>query len=200
MLRVGLTGGIGTGKTTVADLFAGYGAPIVDADAIAKQLLEPGQAAYQQTIKRFGKDILHDNGHIDRNRLRKRVFDIPQERKHLEAIIHPQVRSEISTTVNKLDALYCIIVIPLLFEAEQEDLVDRVLVVDADRDHQIQRATKRSNLSTDEVTKIIDAQISRQQRLERADDVITNNDNLEQLEQKVEKLHHKYISLTKSTT
>lgn len=200
MLHIGLTGGIGSGKSTVANLFALRGVPVIDADVIAKRVLEPGQTAFQLTVKAFGNEILNEHGSIDRDRLRKQIFDYPQDRKRLEAIVHPEVRREIHEILRELTAAYCIIVIPLLFEAGQEDLVDRILVIDTERVRQIERTAARNGLQQDEISKIIDAQISREERRKRADDIITNNDEPSKLTKEVEKLHNKYKALCQTTT
>jgi len=200
MLHIGLTGGIGSGKSTVANLFALRGVPVIDADVIAKRVLEPGQTAFQLTVKEFGNEILNGHGRIDRDLLRKQIFDHPQDRKRLEAIVHPEVRREIHEILRELTAPYCIIVIPLLFEAGQEDLVDRILVIDTDRVRQIERTAARSGLQQDEISKIIDAQISREERRRRADDIITNNDEPSKLTKEVEKLHNEYKALCQTAT
>jgi dephospho-CoA kinase len=197
MLRIGLTGGIGSGKTTVADMFAGHGVPVIDADEIARALVTPYQPAYDEIIEAFGRAIVDDDGNIDRDKLRQLVFDNTQRRQELEAILHPRVRTEIHHRSLELDAPYCVIVIPLLIEADQLDLVERVLVVDLDEEKQVQRVGARSGLSEAEVRKIIAAQIERSERLRHADDVIENNADLASLEAQVEKLHRRYLTLAR---
>lgn len=198
MLRVGLTGGIGSGKSTAAALFAGHGVPVIDADEIAHQLVTPGQPAYEQVIKTFGRGIVATNGRLDRDRLRRIVFADPEQRKRLEAILHPLVRREIQRETRRLQAPYCIIVIPLLIEANQRDLVDRVLVIDCDERLQLQRVAGRSQLTEDEIRKIVGAQLSRNERLRHADDVILNNTDLGELRANVEALHQRYLTLARS--
>jgi dephospho-CoA kinase len=198
MLRVGLTGGIGSGKSTAAALFAGHGAPVIDADEIARQLVTPEQPAYEQVLKTFGRDIVGPSGKLDRDRLRRIVFSDPGHRKRLEAILHPLVRGEIQQQTQRLQAPYCIIVIPLLIEANQRDLVDRVLVIDIDEALQLQRVTARSQLTADEIRKIIGAQLSRSERLRHADDVIINSMGLGELRANVEALHERYLTLARS--
>lgn len=198
MLRVGLTGGIGSGKSTAAALFAGHGVPVIDADEIAHQLVTPGQPAYEQVIKTFGRGIVATNGRLDRDRLRRIVFADPEQRKRLEAILHPLVRREIQRETRRLQAPYCIIVIPLLIEANQRDLVDRVLVIDCDEGLQLQRVAGRSQLTEDEIRKIVGAQLSRNERLRHADDVILNNTDLGELRANVEALHQRYLTLARS--
>ena len=197
MLRIGLTGGIGSGKTTVADMFANHGSPVIDADEIARALVAPYQPAYDEIIEAFGRDIVDGEGNIDRDKLRRLVFDDTQRRRELEAILHPRVRTEIHHQSVELDAPYCIIVIPLLIEADQLDLVERVLVIDLDEEKQVHRVGARSGLSEAEVRKIIAAQIERSERLRHADDVIENNADMVSLEAQVEKLHRCYLALAR---
>ncbi|MBW8055394.1 MAG: dephospho-CoA kinase [Acidiferrobacterales bacterium] len=197
MLRIGLTGGIGSGKSSAAAMFARRGVPVIDADEIAKQLVAPGQPAYERIIQRFGKEFVDADGFIDRGRLRRHVFDDPASRRELEAILHPRVRQQIQRQLRALRAPYCVIVIPLIFEANQQDLVDRILVIDAAEDTQVQRVAARSSLADDEIRKIIAAQIGRNVRLRQAHDVITNEGELEQLEERVDAFHTRYLDLAR---
>lgn len=197
MLRIGLTGGIGSGKSSAAAMFARRGVPVIDADEIAKQLVAPGQPAYERIIQRFGKEFVDADGFIDRGRLRRHVFDDPASRRELEAILHPRVRRQIQRQLRALRAPYCVIVIPLIFEANQQDLVDRILVIDAAEDTQVQRVAARSSLTDDEIRKIIAAQIGRNVRLRQAHDVITNEGELEQLEERVNAFHTRYLDLAR---
>lgn len=197
MLRIGLTGGIGSGKSSAAAMFARRGVAVIDADEIAKQLVAPGQPAYERIIQRFGKEFVDANGFIDRGRLRRHVFDDPASRRELEAILHPRVRQQIQRQLRALRAPYCVIVIPLIFEANQQDLVDRILVIDAAEDTQVQRVAARSSLADDEIRKIIAAQIGRNVRLRQAHDVITNEGELEQLEERVDAFHTRYLDLAR---
>lgn len=196
MLRVGLTGGIGSGKTTVAQLFARRAVPIIDADTIARRLSARGQPAFHHIIEYFGKEILGADQEIDRQRLRVRVFNAPQERKQLEAILHPRVRQAMQQEIEDLHAPYCILAIPLLIEAGFLDLVDRVLVVDTDEQLQIHRVMARNNMDADTVKKILASQTGRAQRLAYAHDCIVNNADLKHLEREVERLHRAYIACT----
>lgn len=200
MLRVGLTGGIGSGKSTAAALFAGHGVPVIDADEIARQLVTPEQPAYREIVQTFGNEVVGTSGNLDRDRLRSIVFSDPEQRQRLEAILHPLVRREIQRQTQRLKAPYCIIVIPLLIEANQRDLVDRVLVIDVDEALQLQRVAERSQLRTDELRKIIGAQLSRSERLRHADDVILNNTDLGQLRASVDALHERYLALARSSS
>jgi dephospho-CoA kinase len=200
MLRVGLTGGIGSGKSTAAALFAGHGVPVIDADEIVRQLVTPDQPAYHEILQTFGREIVSASGNLDRDRLRRIVFADPEQRKRLEAILHPLVRRGIKRQTQRLRGPYCIIVIPLLIEAGQRDLVDRVLVIDVDEGLQLQRVAARSQLTEDEIRKIIGAQLSRNERLRHADDVILNNTDLAELRASVDALHERYLMLARPPT
>lgn len=196
MLRIGLTGGIGSGKSTIAELFARRAVPIIDADDIARRLASPGQPAHQPIIDRFGKGILGDDQTIDRRKLRLRIFANSAEREQLEAILHPLVRRTIQEEVERLKAAYCIISVPLLIEANLIDMVDRVLVVDADETQQIQRVMARNGMSETEVRQILASQLPRAERLRHADDCIVNNTDLQHLESAVAQLHQTYLTLS----
>ncbi len=197
MLRVGLTGGIGSGKSTVAGLFARHGVPVVDTDEIARRLVAPGQPAQAEIVGAFGTEILDMHDHIDRVRLRQRVFADPAARRRLEAILHPRIRAETVRQMENLRAPYCLIVVPLLIEAGFTDLVDRILVVDADETLRLQRAQARG-LGEADIRNIMASQASRQDRLQKADDVITNNSDLARLEREVARLHGVYSALART--
>lgn len=199
MLRVGLTGGIGSGKSTIASLFVIRGVPVIDTDEIARSLTEPGQECYDEIVRIFGDAILDGNRRIDREQLRERVFDNPDERHRLEAILHPRIRVIVLDKLTALEAPYVIVVVPLLIESGFTDLVDRVLVVDTLENVQIQRTATRSGLSEPEIRKIMSAQASRAQRLQLANDVIENNGDRKQLEAEVERMHQWYLSLATTT-
>lgn len=192
MLRVGLTGGIGSGKSTVANLFAQHGAPIIDADVIARRLVTPGQPGYHEVIYAFGQEIVAANEEIDRARLRERVFDNETARKRLETILHPRIRSAMLAEAAQLRTPYCILVAPLLIESGLHSDVDRVLVIDVPAAIQVGRVMARSGLSAEDVRKIMAAQADRDRRLAHADDVITNDGGMEQLEAAVARLHSLY--------
>lgn len=195
MLRIGLTGGIGSGKSTVAALFATRGVPVIDTDEIAHRLSQPGQAAFDEIVRDFGEGILDENRRIDRNRLRERVFDNDDERRRLEKILHPHIRAAAQEKLAELSAPYCVVVVPLLIESGFQDLTDRILVVDAHENMQIQRTAARSGMSEAEIRKIMSVQASRAQRLQKADDVIDNNSDRKKLEAEVERIHQWYLSL-----
>ena len=195
MLRVGLTGGIGSGKSTIASLFLMRGVPVIDTDEIARTLTEPGQESFAEIVRTFGETILDENRRIDRNRLRERVFDNADERHRLEAILHPRIRVLVREKLAAAEAPYAVVVIPLLIESGFTDLVDRILVVDVMENVQIQRTATRSGLSEPEIRKIMATQASRAQRLQAANEVIENNGDRRQLEAEVERMHQWYLSL-----
>lgn len=199
MLRIGLTGGIGSGKSTVAALFAEHAVPVIDADAIAHRLTLPDGIATEKIIQAFGTDILAPDKSLDRKRLAARVFNDPSQRARLEAILHPLIRAEMQSAIHEVKAPYCLLVIPLLIETQQQDLVDRILVVDVDKNTQLQRTRARDGRSVDEIRAILAAQIDRSQRLKQADDHITNNADLGALKSQVDALHRQYLSLAAQT-
>ena len=199
-LIVGLTGGIGSGKSTVADLFQQLGIPVIDADVIAHTLVEPGQPALVEIIEAFGANTVDASGVLDRARLRKLVFSDPEQRHRLEAILHPKIRREIITLTTNIRTPYCIVVIPLLLETDQRDLVDRILVVDTGVDKQIARVTMRNGLPKHEIMAIITAQASRERRLAAADEVIDNNGSLNELNSQVRAQHEKYLKIARKPT
>ena len=194
---VGLTGGIGSGKTTVANLFAAQGAGLVDADEISRRLTAPAQPAVAEIARKFGGQFIAADGSLDRARMRNMVFTNATARKDLEAILHPLVIQESTRQILASNAPYVIIVVPLLIEsgAAYRGRMDRILVVDCAPENQISRVMERSGLSRSEVLGIIATQASRRQRLNEADDVIHNDDNLEMLSAQVNPLHLRYLGL-----
>lgn len=199
-LIVGLTGGMGSGKSTVADLFQQLGIPVIDADVIAHTLVEPGQPALVEIIEAFGANTVDASGVLDRVRLRKLVFSDTEQRHRLEAILHPKIRREIITLTTNIRTPYCIVVIPLLLETDQRDLVDRILLVDTGVDKQIARVRMRNGLPRHEIMAIITAQASRERRLAAADEVIDNNGSLADLEYQVRAQHKKYLKIVLKPT
>lgn len=195
MLRIGLTGGIGSGKSTVANLFAAHGVPVIDADVIARELVEPGQPALAEIVAAFGADMLDAQGRLDRAKLRARVFDDPSQRKRLEAILHPRIHDLMAERTAAQTAPYALLVIPLLFEADQRDLVDRVLVVDAPAETQRARVSARDRLPPAQIDAMLAAQWDRQRRLDHADDIIDNSGDAAALERQVDALHCRYLDL-----
>jgi len=194
-LLIGLTGGIGTGKSTVCKLFAERGVAVIDADAIAKELVALDQPALQAIVQEFGKGIIDVKGRLRRDRLRSIVFSDPERRKRLEKLLHPLILEEMLSRANRAGGPYCILCIPLLVETDQSSAVDRVLVVDAPQALQIQRVMERDHLTIDEIKAIMHAQASREDRLEAADDVIMNASDMTKLAEQVNALHQKYLAL-----
>ena len=195
MLRIGLTGGIGSGKSTVAALFAACGVPVIDADIIARELVQPGQPALEEITAAFGREVLDEAGRLDRARLRDLVFADPARRERLEAILHPRIRAEMERRLAGCSAPYALLVIPLLFEAGHRDLVDRVLVVDLPEDQQRTRVIARDALPVGQIDAILAAQASRKQRHDGADDLIDNSRDPAALERQVDRLHARYLRL-----
>ena len=193
---VGLTGGIGSGKTTVANLFAAHGAGLVDADEISRRLTAQAQPAVAEIARKFGAQFIAADGSLDRARMRNLVFADAAARKDLEAILHPLVRQESTRQIVASTAPYVIVVVPLLIESgAYRGRMDRILVVDCVPEIQISRVIERSGLSRNEVLAIIATQASRRQRLNEADDVIHNDDGLEMLSAQVTPLHLRYLGL-----
>ncbi|WP_415879767.1 dephospho-CoA kinase [Methylomonas sp. TEB] len=195
MLKIGLTGGIGSGKSTVCRLFAEFGVPIVDADLIARQLVEPGQPALSMIARSFGQQMLNQDGSLNRARLRDAVFTDADKKRELDGIMHPLVYGKIAEDVRELTADYCIIAVPLLLESKNPYVVDRVLLIDCPVDLQIARVTARDKLTRQQVQAIIDSQMSRPERLSKADDVIENIAGPEQLAEQIKRLHNSYTLL-----
>lgn len=207
MLIIGLTGGIGSGKSTVAHHFETLGIPVIDADVITRDLVAPGQPALQEIAQQFGSEFILPNGELDRAQLRQRIFNNngnhEDERKSLEAILHPRAHAEAQRLIAACQsatpqAPYAILSAPLLIESGWTDLVQRILVVDSSRENQVQRTQQRDGLSIEQINHIIDSQADRHTRLAAANDVINNNGNLDALIQQVDALHQKYRRLAKN--
>lgn len=195
MLKIGLTGGIGSGKSTVAKCFAELNIPIIDADKIAHELLKPNTATYKKIITHFSKKFLTARKTLDRNKLRQVIFHNKKERLWLEKLFHPRIRSEMIKRVTALKAPYCVMAIPLLFETKISPKVDRILVVDCPKKTQIKRTSERSSYSISQIKAIIATQLDRKKRLRLADDVIRNTKTVAELKKLVKKLHNHYLSL-----
>lgn len=193
--RVALTGGIGSGKSTVADLFAEQGVAISDADVIAHALTAPGGDALPAIQASFGHALVDTAGYLDRKALRALVFSDPSARRHLEQILHPLIRARMLAETENPPSPYALLVIPLLIETGQDKLADRVLVVDLPESEQIRRVAQRSGLAQDEIQRIMAAQAPRRQRLAAADDVINNSGSREALTSAVLRLHQQYLHL-----
>lgn len=205
MLTVGLTGGIGSGKTTVSDLFQELGAAVIDTDIIARQLVETDNTILHRIIANFGNSILLDDGKqgrrkLDRKKLAKIVFDDEIAREQLESILHPAIRSlvreRIQSLQNDREIPYIIVVIPLLFETGFDDLVDRILVISADEKIRIERVRQRDQRSLDEINAIISHQVTDQIRINGADDIIKNDNDINTLTEQVQQLHDRYRNLS----
>jgi dephospho-CoA kinase len=195
MLVIGLTGGIGSGKSTVSDALAARGAGVIDTDVIARELTEPGQPALGEIAATFGADLIRSDGRLDRDALRALVFSDADARTRLERILHPLIKDRMLERLDALDAPYAVLVIPLLFETNQHTLVDRVLVVDVPETVQRERVQRRSGLTHSEVDRIVASQISRAERLSRADDILDNSGDLPALLAQAERIHCSYIEL-----
>ncbi|SEA80774.1 dephospho-CoA kinase [Alkalimonas amylolytica] len=194
-LVIGLTGGIGSGKTTVANGFAALGIELVDADQVARALVEPGSAALQQIVAHFGEELLQTDGQLDRAALRARVFSHPAEKDWLNQLLHPLIRTEMQRQLLAARSPYVLFVAPLLLENKLQDRIDRLLVVDIPQPLQLQRTLQRDGGSEQQIAAIMAAQISREQRLAAADDIIDNSAEPEQLSARIAQLHQKYLQL-----
>ena len=195
--RVALTGGIASGKTTVANLFAAHGIPLVDSDLIAREVVEPGQPALAAVAEAFGPDVLGPDGRLDRRRLRDIIFSDPTARARLEAILHPAIRGEMErqSAAAAEAGPYQVLVIPLLAEGGRRDRADRVLVVDVPEALQVERLMARDTVSREQAQASLQAQASRAARLAIADDVVTNTGCIDDLRDQVEALHGRYVQL-----
>lgn len=193
---VGLTGGIGCGKSTVAQIFADLGAAVIDTDAISHALTQAGAAGYAEIVRQFGPGFVTPQGKLDRAKLRALIFSDAAAKAKLETILHPLILAQARTELNACNTPYALIVVPLLFETGHYlPLLQRTLVVDCDEASQVQRTMARSNLSESEVRAILAHQLPRQDRLQRADDIIRNEDGLEALQAAVSALHDRYRKL-----
>ena len=194
-LRIGLTGGIASGKSAAAAAFEALAVPVVDADRVAREVVEPGRPALAAVVAEFGPDMVGANGRLDRARLRRIVFADPERRRRLEAVLHPAIRAAMASEVAALTSPYVVIAIPLLVETGQRHAVDRVLVVDCPPELQLARLVARDGESEDGARAMIAAQAGRAERLALADDVLENNGTLEALAAAVADLHAGYLAL-----
>jgi len=195
MLVVGLTGGIGSGKTTVANGFSALGVPVIDTDQLARELVEPGQPALDEIITVFGKDCVTPDGQLKRACIRQQIYSDAALKSQLEDILHPKIRQRIKTLLADLREAYCIVVIPLLLETHQTDLVDRILVVDTPEKEQLTRVAARDSLSDNTVMAIMQSQADRNTRMQAADDIIVNDRDLESLTERILELHTYYMEI-----
>jgi dephospho-CoA kinase len=199
MLIVTLTGGIGSGKTTVSRQFELLGVPVVDTDLLSRELVEPGEVALDEICQHFGQQVLNYDGTLNRAELRRFVFNAPDERKVLEKILHPRIRKLMLERLDALKCSYAIVVIPLLLESGMPNPGDRTLVVDLSVEQQNERVQARDGLSQQQIEQIIQAQTARQQRLNVADDVIDNSSTADKIKVQVEQLHQHYLMLAKKS-
>ena len=195
---IGLTGGIGSGKSSAAALFEDIGVDLIDADDLARDSLSINSEGYKLLIEEFGDKYLDENKNINRELIRKLIFNDSNAKSKLESIIHPIVRSGIETFIKNKKSDYCIIVVPLIFETNSSKIYDRVLVIDCDVDVQISRTSKRDNQTKSDIENIVNKQATREQRLSIADEVIVNNGSLDLLRNEVLKIHKKYLEIVKN--
>ncbi|MDP8033498.1 dephospho-CoA kinase [Pasteurella atlantica] len=196
---VGLTGGIGSGKSTIAEMFQQLGVPVVDADIVAREVVAKGSPLLKQIVEKFGKQVLLQNGELDRSKLRQIIFNHQQNTQWLNNLLHPAIRKEMLRQLNQTQAPYVLWVVPLLIESNLIQYCDRILVIDVLPEIQIERATKRDKNKIEMIKNIMKAQVSREERLSYAQDVIENNlelsENSQNLEQQVSQLHQQYLLL-----
>jgi dephospho-CoA kinase len=192
-LIIALTGGIGSGKSTVANLFADLGVPIIDADQISRELVVSGSPLLEKITSYFGNRYIDDLGNLLREKLRSRIFESEKDRLWLESLLHPAIYEIIKERAKAQKVPYVICVIPLLFETDRPDFIDKVIVVDLAEELQIKRVSERDNISEEEIRAIINSQCSRKERLKKADEIIKNNGDIALLKLQVGKIHKKYL-------
>ncbi len=195
---VAITGGIGSGKTTVANLFAEHGIDLIDADVIAREVVEPGSPGLNAIQEKFGDGILLPSGDLDRAKLREHIFNHPEDKNWLNGLLHPMIREEMMRQCREASSPYCLLIVPLLVENKLQYMADRVLVVDVSENTQIARTVSRDKVSETQVKNILSAQATREERLAVADDIIENDHYPEQLHNKVADLHRTYLALAAS--
>ncbi|MCG5501001.1 dephospho-CoA kinase [Ectothiorhodospira lacustris] len=195
MLTIGLTGGIGSGKSTVSRLFEDRGAAVIDSDIIARRVVEPGSPGLTALVETFGTQILKDDGTLDRAAMRDMVFRNSQTRHRLESLLHPMIWDAIEQEKSKIATPYCVLVVPLLVESGAQGRVDRILLVDCSVPSQRERAGRRDGVSPQQIQAILDAQATREQRLAAADDIIDNEKSVDTLPAQVEALHQRYLRM-----
>ena len=198
VFRVGLTGGIASGKSTAAKFFGALGVPILDSDQVAREVVEPGQPPLERLVERFGRGILTPDGHLDRPALRDIVFSDPKARADLENLTHPAIGAALEARSAAAGGPYQILVIPLLVEKNLTAHVDRVLVVDCDEELQIRRLLSRDGSTRAQAQAILDAQVARSARLKAADDVIRNDADMSAVQSQVAALHARYLELARA--
>lgn len=194
---IGLTGGIGSGKSAAANFFHSEGVTVLDADQLAREVIEQNTPGFQSIVDYFGSDIIGEDGSIDRAKLRQEIFDDKEKKKTIESITHPLVRDLMAERIAASTSPYSIIMVPLIFETNSMSAYNRILVIDCDSTLQLERATLRDNNSSEQIQKILDSQCSRTERLSIANDVIPNNDSLENLKTRSLAMHKFYLGLCK---
>jgi len=198
MMVIALTGGIGSGKSSVASQLAALGVPVIDTDEISHQLTAPGEAALAEIAQAFGPEVMSADGSLERAVLRRLVFRDEAARKRLEAILHPRIRTRMQELLAAVEAPYAVVAIPLLLETGQADSADRVLVVDLPEAEQVRRVRARSGLDIEEIRRIIASQAPRSARLARADDIIDNSGDQRALREQVGRLHRRFLRLAEA--
>jgi dephospho-CoA kinase len=192
---VGLTGGIGSGKSTAGDFFHELGIDIIDADEVAKKVLDDNEKAKNLFIQNFGNEFLNKDNSINRNLLRTKIFKNNDKKALLETIVHPIVREEITSFIRHSKSIYKIVMVPLIFETKSQDFYDKVIVVDCDEEKQIERASSRDGKLNQDIENIIKNQASREERLSIADEIIDNNRSIDDLKNQVIKIHQKFLGI-----
>ena len=192
---IGLTGGIGSGKSAAGNEFEKLGISVIDADAIAKNVTLKDSKAYNEIVNHFGKDILDNSQNIDRKKLRDIIFSNNSEKKILESYLHPAIREDITSAILSSHSPYTIIMVPLIFETNSMNQYEKILVIDCDENIQIDRASSRDNASSEDIKKIINSQATREERLSIANDIILNNSSLKDLKNQVYEIHKKYLRI-----
>ena len=195
---IGLTGGIGSGKTTVANMFAKYGIDLIDADIIAREVVAVGSVGLARITEKFGNRILLSDGSLNRSQLRTVIFSDPQLKNWLNQLLHPLINEKMLADINRAISPYCLLIVPLMIENNLQTMTDRLLVVDVGQQTQIMRTQQRDNVSLEQIKNILAAQASRQQRLDAADDIICNNGDNQALLTQVAQLHQYYLSLARA--
>lgn len=195
MIRIGLTGGIGSGKSAVTDRFRRLGVPVIDADIITRELVIPGSPALHMIVERFGETVTEPTGQLDRKALRKIIFEDKLARHDLEKILHPAVREEIDRRLRSLTAPYCLVVVPLMVESGMTTMFERIIVVDCHETQQIERVMQRDGCSEQEARTIINSQARRKERVDIATDIIQNTGDFNSLDHEVKRLHRFFLDL-----
>ena len=197
VLTIALTGGIGSGKTSIASIFKNLGVPIIDSDTISKEIILPGKPCFKDIVNEFGEEILTNKGIIDRYKLRDIIFNNDKARIKLENITHPIIFKNIDVQTSLINYPYCVVIVPLLIETKSVKYFDKVLLVDTLENIQFERVAKRDNISSTLLRKIIKTQVTRSERLKYADDIIENNSEIGNLNEHINILHKKYLTLSK---